>query len=119
MQMKKYSYETFYELSKTKEYNKLFMIHLGKATTSYADSILSVYTQKYHILYSHLYILVCFYFSMDNDYCCYVLGEYTHCIRPSKRTVSMLKKNIWSWKNVKESVLTTVHQIFSLDNVTV
>ncbi|KAI0213485.1 Steroid 17-alpha-hydroxylase/17,20 lyase [Lamellibrachia satsuma] len=29
MQMKKYSYETFYELSKTKEYNKLFMIHLG------------------------------------------------------------------------------------------
>ena len=31
MQMKKYAYETFYELSKTKEYNKLFMIHLGKA----------------------------------------------------------------------------------------
>ncbi|KAK2175837.1 hypothetical protein NP493_703g01009 [Ridgeia piscesae] len=29
MRMKKYSYETFRDLSKTKEYNKLFMIHLG------------------------------------------------------------------------------------------
>ncbi|KAK2192017.1 hypothetical protein NP493_40g00036 [Ridgeia piscesae] len=29
MRMKKYSYETFCDLSKTKEYNKLFMIHLG------------------------------------------------------------------------------------------
>ena len=30
MRMKKYAYETFYDFSKTKEYNKLFLIHLGK-----------------------------------------------------------------------------------------
>ena len=33
MRMKKYAYETFYDLSKTKEYNKLFLIHLGKSKT--------------------------------------------------------------------------------------